>query len=280
MDMDFMNLHQTAHGGREFGLSARACASNTPSSSALAGTPERNKIDRWIRVAAAVYDSKHLKIARFGDNMLRSPSPKATKFRRKSNSGYSVSGYALGDLVRVTDAISEADVNELLAEYESLYELTPAVKAGGDKRANLKDAARIELGIKNSLKTAAFTLSPQRLKTSMVWRNFRGWPRSAWSQPGYGFGAEGDWKTAALPHVRPKSWRTNCPVEPRSWRITPTTYARQRTRHRRAHARSLPVNRQRKKPARRATPRHWRQSRPGTTDFFGDSRRGAQRYFD
>lgn len=199
MDMDFMNLHQTAHGGREFGfIGARMRQQYTVVVGHWQDTGTQQKIDRWIRVAAAVYDSKHLKIARFGDNMREVAVTEGNKVSAQIKFGYSVSGYALGDLVRVTDAISEAAVNELLTEYESLYELTPVVKAGGDKRANLKDAARIELGIKKFLEDGGFYAFTTTFENLYGLAQLPGLAAQRLMQQGYGFGAEGDWKTAAL----------------------------------------------------------------------------------
>ena len=131
MDMDFMNLNQTAHGGREFGfIGARlrkhyeVVVGHWQNPAALA------KIARWMRVAAALADNRTLKIARFGDNMRDVAVTEGDKVEAQIRFGYTVSGYGLGDLVKVVDGVSDADIAQLVEEYEALYALGDAVRAG------------------------------------------------------------------------------------------------------------------------------------------------------
>ncbi|VFS60258.1 L-arabinose isomerase [Leminorella grimontii] len=147
IDMDFMNLNQTAHGGREFGfIGARMRREFTAVVGSWQDKGVHQKLDRWMRVAAGLYESQNLKVARFGDNMREVAVTEGNKVSAQIAFGYAVNGYGLGDLVSVVDAVSQGDVNALIDEYEATYRLTDVVKVGGSKRDNLIDAARIELG--------------------------------------------------------------------------------------------------------------------------------------
>jgi L-arabinose isomerase len=199
MDMDFMNLNQTAHGGREFGfIGARMRQNYTVVVGHWQDDGAQRKIERWIRVAAAVYDSRRMKVARFGDNMREVAVTEGDKVAAQIQFGYSVNGYALGDLVKSIDAVDDASVAQLLAEYEASYELSAAVKAGGEKRRQLVDAARIELGIKNFLVDGGFSAFTTTFENLYGLTQLPGLAVQRLMQQGFGFGAEGDWKTAAL----------------------------------------------------------------------------------
>ena len=199
MDMDFMNLNQTAHGGREFGfIGARMRQQYTVVVGHWQDVGAHRKIDRWIRVAAAVYDSRRMKVARFGDNMREVAVTEGNKVSAQIKFGYSVNGYAMGDLVKSVEAVSEASVAELVAEYEASYELAPSVQKGGDKRQHLIDAAKIELGIKNFLVKGGFSAFTTTFENLYGISQLPGLACQRLMQQGFGFGAEGDWKTAAL----------------------------------------------------------------------------------
>ncbi|MDR3411932.1 MAG: L-arabinose isomerase [Formivibrio sp.] len=199
MDMDFMNLNQTAHGGREFGfIGARMRKQYTVVVGHWQDQLALKKIDRWIRVAAAIYDSKHMKVARFGDNMREVAVTEGDKVTAQIKFGYSVNGYAMGDLVNSIEAVSDADLAQLIEEYEATYQLSDAVKQGGAKRQHLLDAARIELGIKNFLVKGGFGAFTTTFENLYGLSQLPGLAVQRLMQQGFGFGAEGDWKTAAL----------------------------------------------------------------------------------
>ena len=199
MDMDFMNLNQTAHGGREFGfIGARMRQQYTVVVGHWQDAGAQRKIDRWIRVAAAIYDSRRMKVARFGDNMREVAVTEGNKVSAQIKFGYSVNGYAMGDLVKSVDAVSDADVKALVAEYEATYQLSDAVKEGGNKRQQLADAAKIELGIKNFLVQGGFSAFTTTFENLYGLTQLPGLAVQRLMQQGFGFGAEGDWKTAAL----------------------------------------------------------------------------------
>ena len=199
MDMDFMNLNQTAHGGREFGFIGarmRQQYAVVVGHWQDAGAPQT--IDGWMRVAAAAHDSRRMKVARFGDNMREVAVTEGDKVSAQIAFGYSVNGYAMGDLSKAVDAVSTAEINGLLDEYDTVYELSPAVRPGGEKRQNLTDAARIELGMKHFLTDGGFSAFTTTFENLYGLPQLPGLAVQRLMQQGFGFGAEGDWKTAAL----------------------------------------------------------------------------------
>ncbi|MBK9614149.1 MAG: L-arabinose isomerase [Uliginosibacterium sp.] len=199
MDMDFMNLNQTAHGGREYGfIGARLRKQYSVVVGHWQDPVAVARVGRWMRAAAAVHESHHLKVARFGDNMREVAVTEGDKVDAQIRFGYSVNGYALGDLVKVVDAVTDADIAALVEEYEASYTLTDRVKQGGEKRQLLLDSARIELGIKQFLDKGGFKAFTTTFENLYGLKQLPGLAVQRLMQQGYGFGAEGDWKTAAL----------------------------------------------------------------------------------
>ncbi|EFV41290.1 L-arabinose isomerase [Enterobacteriaceae bacterium 9_2_54FAA] len=199
MDMDFMNLNQTAHGGREFGfIGARMRQQHSVVAGHWEDPQALEGIARWMRVSAARHESQHLKVARFGDNMREVAVTEGDKVSAQIQFGYSVNGYALGDLEQVVNEVSHNDINTLVEEYETSYILTDAVKSGGAKRENLLDAARLELGIERFLQQGGFHAFTTTFENLYGLKQLPGLACQRLMQKGYGFGAEGDWKTAAL----------------------------------------------------------------------------------
>lgn len=199
MDMDFMNLHQTAHGGREYGfIGARLKKPHSVVVGHWQSPQVQQALGDWTRVVAAVADSRQLKIARFGDNMREVAVTEGDKVEAQIRFGYAVNGHALGDLAAVVDAVDEGALQERVALYESQYELAPHVAAGGASRHRLVDAARIELGIERYLKRGGFGAFTTTFENLHGLKQLPGLAVQRLMQQGYGFGAEGDWKTAAL----------------------------------------------------------------------------------
>ncbi len=199
MDMDFMNLNQTAHGGREFGfIGARMRQQYAVVVGHWQDAGAQQKIDGWMRVAAAVYDSRRMKVARFGDNMREVAVTEGDKVSAQIAFGYSVNGYAMGDLAKVVESVGGAEINALLDEYDATYELSAVARPGGEKRGNLADAARIELGMKRFLTEGGFSAFTTTFENLYGLPQLPGLAVQRLMQQGFGFGAEGDWKTAAL----------------------------------------------------------------------------------
>jgi L-arabinose isomerase len=199
IDMDFMNLNQSAHGDREFGF---ICSRLRRNRKVVVGHwQERNAQDRiaaWIRAAAAWHDSQTLKIARIGDNMRQVAVTEGDKVEAELRLGYSVNGYGLGDLVAHVDAASDAQVDALCAEYAATYEMMPGLEKNGARHQSLRDAARIELGLRSFLEEGGFHGFTDTFENLHGLEQLPGIASQRLMADGYGFGAEGDWKIAAL----------------------------------------------------------------------------------
>lgn len=199
MDMDFMNLNQTAHGGREFGfIGARMRQQHSVIAGHWQDKHAQERIAQWMRVAAAKQESQQLKVARFGDNMRQVAVTDGDKVAAQIQFGYSVDAYGIGDLVSVIDEVSKGDIATLVEEYEASYELSDVAKLNGAKRQDLIDAAAIELGMKRFLEQGKFHAFTTNFETLHGMKQLPGLAVQRLMQQGYGFAGEGDWKTAAL----------------------------------------------------------------------------------
>ncbi len=199
IDMDFMNLNQSAHGGREFGflasrmrLNRKVIVGHWKSESVLL------KVGNWCRVACAVADSKNMKVARFGDNMRQVAVTEGNKVSAQLKFGYEVNGYGVGDLVKYIDGVAEGEINALIQEYEDSYIIASKIKLDGSMRNSLKDAAKIELGMRAFLEEGGYTAFTDTFEDLHGMKQLPGIATQRLMASGYGFGGEGDWKTAAL----------------------------------------------------------------------------------
>ncbi|MCT6591560.1 L-arabinose isomerase [Pantoea dispersa] len=202
MDMDFMNLNQTAHGGREFGfIGARMGLQHSVVTGHWQDKTSQQRIARWINAALAKQASQQLKVARFGDNMREVAVTEGDKVAAQIQFGYAVNGWGVGDLVEVVNSVSDGDVNALVDEYESQYLFSAAASVNGDKRQNVLDAARIELGLKRFLDSEGCKAFTTNFQTLHGMTQLPGLAVQRLMAQGYGFAGEGDWKTAALLHI-------------------------------------------------------------------------------
>lgn len=199
IDMDFMNLNQSAHGGREFGYMASRMGVNRK---VIVGhwedTEVHQQLNVWTRAAAACYDAQGAKVARFGDNMREVAVTEGDKVAAQMQFGYSVNGYGLGDLVAYVNEVSDAEIDQLVKVYEDSYELVGALQKDGAQRASLREAARIELGMRAFLEAGNFKAFTDTFENLHGLEQLPGIAAQRLMADGYGFGAEGDWKTAAL----------------------------------------------------------------------------------
>jgi L-arabinose isomerase len=195
IDMDFMNLNQSAHGDREFGFIGTRMRLNRK---VVVGHFEDHatigKIGVWIRAAAAYSDALDMKVARFGDNMRDVAVTEGNKVSAQIQLGYSVYGYGVGDLVKYVNAVDDASIKKLLEEYGAEYKLTKEV-ASSD---TLRESARIEAGMEQFLKNGKFSAFTTTFEDLHGLKQLPGLAVQRLMAKGYGFGAEGDWKTAAL----------------------------------------------------------------------------------
>lgn len=199
IDMDFMNLHQSAHGGREFGfIHARMRGARKIVVGHWKETAIQEKIGNWGRVACAWADSRQMKIARIGDNMRQVAVTEGDKVSAQIQFGYSVNGYGLGDVVKYISDVSDKQVATLVEEYEASYEFPNILHQDGEHRSSLKESARIELGLKAFLEEGGFHAFTDTFENLHGLHQLPGIAVQRLMHEGYGFGAEGDWKTAAI----------------------------------------------------------------------------------
>ena len=195
IDMDFMNLNQSAHGDREFGfIGARMRLERKVVVGHYKDPEVVDRIAVWARAAAAWADAREMKVARFGDNMRDVAVTEGNKVSAQMKMGYSVYGYGVGDMVKAVNAVSDKAVKKLIAEYGDEYKLTAKV-AGSE---TLKEAARIEAGMENFLKEGNFKAFTTTFEDLHGLKQLPGLAVQRLMAKGYGFGAEGDWKTSAL----------------------------------------------------------------------------------
>ncbi|MFB6202504.1 MAG: L-arabinose isomerase [Halorhabdus sp.] len=199
IDMDFMNVNQSAHGGREFGhIATRLGLDRTIVVGHWQDETTRSELGTWTRAAVARADLRGAKIARFGDNMRDVAVTEGDKVAAEMTFGARVDGYGLGDLVEYVDAVSDEAIDDLIAEYDREYELAPELQAGGEQRDSLREAARIERGIRDFLEDGEFVGFTTTFENLTGLEQLPGLAVQRLMADGYGFGPEGDWKTAML----------------------------------------------------------------------------------
>jgi len=199
IDMDFMNLNQSAHGDREFGYMMSRMRINRKVVVGHWQDPEvQTKIGIWIRAAAAWNDMQGMKVARFGDNMRFVAVTEGDKVAAELALGYSVNGFGMGDLVKYFNEVSDSDIEKLLAVYDEQYIVAKDARVGGSKRNFLGEQARYEIGMKAFLQDGGFTAFTTTFEDLHGLKQLPGLAVQRLMADGYGFGAEGDWKTAAL----------------------------------------------------------------------------------
>ncbi|MEI6585339.1 MAG: L-arabinose isomerase [Sediminibacterium sp.] len=199
MDMDFMNLNQSAHGDREFGfIMSRMRINRKVVVGHWQDHESLNKINGWIRAAAGWNDWQGAKFARFGDNMRNVAVTEGDKVEAEIKFGYSVNTYGVGDLAAVIDAVSESAIDKVIAEYEDSYTLVPTLQKGGAQHSSLRDAAKIEIGIQTFLENGNFKGFTTTFEDLHGIVQLPGIAAQRLMAKGYGFAGEGDWKTAAL----------------------------------------------------------------------------------
>jgi L-arabinose isomerase len=199
IDMDFMNLNQSAHGDREFGfimtrmrLERKVVVGHWQNEKVLLQT------SIWTRAAAAWHDWQGAKFVRFGDNMRYVAVTEGDKVEAELKFGYSVNTHGLGDLVKVINETTDKDIDKLVKEYEESYNVVTGLRKGNDKHSSLREAAKIEIGLSNFLKAGNYKGFIDTFEDLHGLNQLPGIAAQRLMNEGYGFGAEGDWKTAAL----------------------------------------------------------------------------------
>ncbi|MGW2248924.1 L-arabinose isomerase [Kitasatospora sp. NPDC001660] len=199
IDMDFMNLNQAAHGDREFGyIQSRLGVARKTVAGHVTDPAVTARIASWARAAAGRAELRGLKLARFGDNMRDVAVTEGDKVEAQLRFGVSVNTYGVNDLVAAVDAATDADVTELVKEYEDGYHLATELRAGGERHESLRYAARIELGLRGFLEEGGFKAFTTNFEDLGGLRQLPGLAVQRLMADGYGFGGEGDWKTSTL----------------------------------------------------------------------------------
>ncbi|UOB16500.1 L-arabinose isomerase [Abyssalbus ytuae] len=199
IDMDFMNLNQSAHGDREFGfMMSRMRKKRKIIVGHWQDKKVQEKIGIWIRVALGWDELQNLKVARIGDNMREVAVTEGDKVEAQMRFGFAVNGYDTSDVVKHIQNVSDEDLKNLIQAYEESYTLTPFLQKGGEKRASLEEAAKIELGLRSFLDEGGFKAFTDTFENLGALKQLPGIAVQRLMADGYGFGAEGDWKTAAL----------------------------------------------------------------------------------
>ncbi|HET9084645.1 MAG TPA: L-arabinose isomerase [Candidatus Limnocylindrales bacterium] len=199
IDMDFMNLNQSAHGDREFGyIESRLRLRRTTVVGYWRDPDVAERVGVWARAACGLHELRRLRLARFGDNMRQVAVTEGDKVEAQIQLGVRVDGFGVGDLVAAVDRASADDVDRLVGVYDESYELAPALRPDGDRRTSLRDAARIEVGLRSFLEEGGYCAFTDTFEDLGSLVQLPGIGVQRLMADGYGFGAEGDWKTALL----------------------------------------------------------------------------------
>jgi len=199
IDMDFMNLNQSAHGDREFGfIMTRMRLNRKVVVGHFEDTEVQKGISTWTRAVAGWYDWQGAKFIRFGDNMRFVAVTEGDKVEAELKFGYSVNTYGIGDLAETINQTSDADIDQLIQEYNDTYMLAESLLKGGAQFTSLKEAAKIEIGLRTFLQQGNFKGFTDTFEDLHGMAQLPGIATQRLMAEGYGFAGEGDWKTAAL----------------------------------------------------------------------------------
>jgi len=199
IDMDFMNLNQSAHGDREHGyIHARMRLARKIVAGFWQDDGLRRKIGVWMRAACAKQDGMNKTVMRLGDNMREVAVTEGDKVEAQIKMGWQVNTWGIGDLASRYVKITDAQAEELMKIYETSYEISPDIKQNSGKRNAVLQQAKIEIALKEILEaenSGAFTTTFQDLHGLP---QLPGLAAQRLMEQGYGFGAEGDWKQSML----------------------------------------------------------------------------------
>lgn len=199
IDMDFMNLNQSAHGDREFGFIASRMRLNRKVVVGYWKDPEViRELSVWTRAAAAWNDAQTLKVARFGDNMRNVAVTEGDKVEAQLQLRYSVHAFGVGNLTESIERVSDSEAEKVAAEYDDIYAVASELRKNGARRSELVYAARQETGLRRFLEAGKFKAFTDNFEDLHGLHQLPGIAVQRLMADGYGFGGEGDWKTAAL----------------------------------------------------------------------------------
>ena len=199
IDFDFMNLNQAAHGDREFGyIQTRLGIPRTTVAGHVSNPAVAARVGTWMRAAAGYSATRSLKLARFGDNMRYVAVTEGDKTEAEHVFGVQVNTWGVNELAEAVSEVPAASVDALVDEYEDLYDVVPELRRGGERHQSLRDGAAIELGLRSFLEAGGFGAFTTSFEDLGALKQLPGLGVQRLMAEGYGFGAEGDWKTAVL----------------------------------------------------------------------------------
>jgi L-arabinose isomerase len=202
IDMDFMNLNQAAHGDREFGyVLARLRVPRKIVVGHWQDPSVATRVGAWARAACGRQESRNLRLARFGSNMRRVAVTDGDRLEAQVRLGVAVDGFGVADLEKAISEVGDREVHELIVEYHDLYDVAPDLARGGDRHESLVEAARIEAGLRSFLEAGEFMAFTDTFEDLAGLPQLPGIAVQRLMADGYGFGAEGDWKTSTLVRV-------------------------------------------------------------------------------
>jgi L-arabinose isomerase len=202
IDMDFMNLNQAAHGDREFGyMLTRLRHRRKTVVGHWADARVQGRIGNWARAALGWNEVQNLKLVRFGDNMRYVGVTEGDKVEAQIRLGVEVNTYGVNELVERVATIEDKDVDDLVKLYEADYDVVPELRVGGERHESLRDAARIELALRSVLEEHGAKAFTDTFEDLGALKQLPGIAVQRLMADGYGFGGEGDWKTAVLVRV-------------------------------------------------------------------------------
>ena len=202
IDFDFMNLNQAAHGDREFGyIQTRMGVARKTVVGHVSNPAVIEQITTWSRAAAGWDAMQNIKLARFGDNMRFVAVTEGDKTEAEIRFGVQVNTWGVNELADAVHAASDEAIDALVAEYESSYDVVPELRSGAARHASLRYGAAIEIGLRSFLEAGGFSAFTTSFEDLGALRQLPGLAVQRLMADGYGFGAEGDWKTAILVRV-------------------------------------------------------------------------------
>ncbi len=202
IDMAFMNLNQSAHGDREFAyIVSRLRLPRKTIAGHWQEPTVQARIGSWMRACAGAHEARDLRVIRFGDNMREVADTDGDKVEVQARFGTSVNTYPVNELVAVVEQVGDAEVERLCAEYDEAYTVVPALRPGGERRGALRDAARIELGLRAFLAEHGAMAFVDTFEDLGGLKQLPGIGAQRLMADGYGFGAEGDWKSSLLVRI-------------------------------------------------------------------------------
>lgn len=199
MDMDFMNLNQAAHGDREFGyILTRMGVARTTVVGHYTDKEVHQEVGTWVRAAVGWNEAQHLRVVRFGDNMRNVAVTEGDKTEAEIRFGTSINTWGVNELVEAIDKVSESAVDTLIEEYLESYDVDPQLRPGGERAESLRYGARQEIALRAFLEEAEAGAFTDTFEDLGALKQLPGLAVQRLMSDGYGFGAEGDWKTAVL----------------------------------------------------------------------------------